>query len=198
MSNVMRYRDEIQYNVKSVLCRIRDNGGMAPNKFLAAEQKRLEGKYAPVVMNVALMAMGKPQLAPLSVCWGLTENELGWLIEDAKKLNLVELSEIKELRAAREAAKQQTTQPVEAKIEPQPEPQEEVFATTYHESGQFFGMVLIGKDIQKSEGFASMDEARAWCGAQAPRIRFDTRSMLGTMHHARNRSDSDWDATLWR
>lgn len=98
MSNIMNYRSEIQYNVTSVLSHIRDNGGKTPNTLLVAEQNRLKGQYAPVVLNVALMAMGKKQLAPLSACFGLNERELGWLIEEAQKKNLTILGEIKALR----------------------------------------------------------------------------------------------------
>jgi len=101
MSTIMNYRSEIQYNVTSVLSRIEERGGMAPNKFLAAEQERLRGQYAPIVLNVALMAIGKPQLAPLSACWGLTEKELEWLIEEAKKKNEGLILHIKHLREAK-------------------------------------------------------------------------------------------------
>jgi hypothetical protein len=198
MSTILNYRSEIQYNVTSVLSRILSNGGMAPNAFLAAEQKRLQGKYAPVVMNVALMAMGRPQLAPLTACWGLTTQELEWLIEEAKQKNSGTLAEIKNLRDAREAKKQAVQAPTH---EPQPqyvEPEEKSLATTYWSAGKFVGNVLIGKIRTISDGFASTDEARAWCIAQDPSVQFVTQSDLLSMDYARNRSEADWNATLWR
>lgn len=95
MSNAMRYQSEIQYSVNEVLCRIRDNGGKAPGSLVKAEYARLQGQRAAIVVNVALLAMGRPMAYGND---GVTEDERALLVERAKQQHGLVLHEIKVLR----------------------------------------------------------------------------------------------------
>ncbi len=98
MTNAMLYSDEILYNVREVLWNIKERGGMAPSKFLNAELERLHGQYAAIVINVALLAMGK-QKAVDDPRFPLSDAQYNTLVERAKQKNADLLHEIAQLRA---------------------------------------------------------------------------------------------------
>jgi len=94
----MLYSDEILYDVREVLWKIKERGGMAPNSFLVSEYKRLQGSWAGIVLNVALMAMGKKTRVDDSK-YPLSEAQYATLVERAKQQNGSILHEIAQLRA---------------------------------------------------------------------------------------------------
>lgn len=99
MNNVMNYSDEILYDVREVIYRIMERGGgMAPQSFLQAEYKRLQGRYAAIVINVALMAMGK-KAAIQDARFPLSDAQYASLVERAKQNSRVELARIAQMRA---------------------------------------------------------------------------------------------------
>lgn len=98
MTNAMNYSDEILYNVRDVLCKIEERGGMAPSSFLNAELNRLQGQYAAIVINVALMAIGKKK-AVEDARFPLSETQYNILVERAKQNSRVEIARIAQLRA---------------------------------------------------------------------------------------------------
>ncbi len=98
MSNAMRYQSEIQDDVRDVLCHVRDRGGKVPGSFVQAEYVKLQGSRAAIVVNVALLAMGK------GIAYGndgLTDRERDTLVERAKQANQDVLAAIKKLRDAK-------------------------------------------------------------------------------------------------
>jgi non-ribosomal peptide synthetase component F len=100
MANAMNYSSEILSNVSEVIWNIKERGGLASSKFLNAELERLQGQYAAVVVNVALMAIGKPK-AVEDPRFPLTDAQYNVLVERAKQNSRVELAQIAELRAAK-------------------------------------------------------------------------------------------------
>lgn len=98
MSNAMRYQDKIQYEVRDVLCHVRDRGGKVPSSFVQAEYARLQGQRAAIVVNVALMAMGKGIAYQND---GVTDSERRTLVERAKQANQDVLVAIKKMREAK-------------------------------------------------------------------------------------------------
>lgn len=97
MSNIHLYSHEVQYNVTSVLYSIKERGGLVSSKFIAAEARRLQGEYAADVINIALLAMGKP-----AAFEGVaSEKQMSIFVEQAKKQNELLLSQIAQLRAAK-------------------------------------------------------------------------------------------------
>jgi hypothetical protein len=95
MSNAMRYQSEIQYDVRNVLCHVRDRGGKVPGSFVQAEYARLQGSRAAIVVNVALLALGK------NIAYGndgVTDEERSTLVERATQANQDVLIAIKDLR----------------------------------------------------------------------------------------------------
>ena len=98
MTNAMNYSSEILSNVQEVLYKIMERGGMAPSSFLNAELDRLQGQYAAIVINVALMAMGKKPSVE-DERFPLSEKQYAWLVERAKQNSRVELARIAQMRA---------------------------------------------------------------------------------------------------
>ena len=98
MTNAMNYSDEILYNVRDVLYNIEQRGGLVSNTFLQGELDRLQGQYAAIVINVALLAIGKKK-AVEDARFPLSDAQYTVLVEKAKRSNGVLLSEIAKLRA---------------------------------------------------------------------------------------------------
>lgn len=96
--NAMRYQSEILYNVRSVLCRVRDRGGKFSKSFVMQEYARFQGERAAIVLNVALKAGGSKSIAYPND--GLMDTERDRLIERAQSENQDVLAEIKRLREA--------------------------------------------------------------------------------------------------
>ena|SRR2546423_6611270 len=100
MANVMNYSSEILSNVSEVIWNIKERGGLAPASFLNAELERLQGQYAAVVVNVALLTMGK-KAAVQDDRFPLSDAQYSVLVERAKQNSRVELAQIAEMRAAK-------------------------------------------------------------------------------------------------
>jgi len=97
----MNYSDEILYNVTDVLCKIEERGGMVPNSFLSAELSRLQGQYAVIVVNVAMMAIKGKKAVADDARFPLSDAQYNVLVEQAKRNNSSVLSAIAKLRAAK-------------------------------------------------------------------------------------------------
>jgi hypothetical protein len=102
MSNIMNYLPEVLANIASVLARIEANEGKITGKFLKSEIERLKGQWAPEVINVALMALGREAAVSGMVA---SEGQVGALVKMAQKDHAYIISKIKSLREAREKQK---------------------------------------------------------------------------------------------
>lgn len=100
MTNAMLYQDVIQGNVSEILHRIKDNGGKAPGRLVQAEYARLQGSYAAICVNIALLSMGRPMAYGND---GISGRERDLLVERARKEFRLELHEISVLRAPKPA-----------------------------------------------------------------------------------------------
>jgi len=98
MSTIMRYQDEVLSNVRTALCAIRDNKGMAPASLLDRYWKEFQGRWNNDTMNVVLVAMGKHIRFEGNVT---TEVQFTSLVEKAQRDSADVLHEIKKLREAK-------------------------------------------------------------------------------------------------
>lgn len=101
-STIMRYKDQVLYNVRSVLWNVKERGGTAPTKFWQSEALRLKGEWGTDVANIARQAMGREGL----IFEGRAmPDEMAVLVEAARRDNEALLREIAALRAAAKEAK---------------------------------------------------------------------------------------------
>lgn len=98
MTNIMNYSDEILYNVRDVIYNIEQRGGLASNKFLQGELDRLQGQYAAIVVNVAMMAIKGKKVAE-DARFPLSDAQYAVLVEKAKQQNRSSLAVIAKMRA---------------------------------------------------------------------------------------------------
>lgn len=104
MTNAMNYASEILYDVRDVLISIKERGGLTPTSFIQATYDKYSrsGRYAGIVVNVALVAMGKQPAVKGYRPWEeLSDRQIQSLVERAKQQNGLELQEIAQLRAAK-------------------------------------------------------------------------------------------------
>lgn len=88
--NAMRYQSEILYNVRSVLCRVRDRGGKFSKSFVMQEYARFQGERAAIVLNVALKA-GAASLLPIQTMGSWILKEIVSLSERKARIKMFSL-----------------------------------------------------------------------------------------------------------
>jgi hypothetical protein len=98
-SVILNYSSEIVENVREVLWNCKERGGLFGGKFAVAEATRLQGSWGTDVVNVASMIVLGAQMFPGQ--GKASDAQLNILVEKARKLDPILISEIARLRAAK-------------------------------------------------------------------------------------------------